>query len=154
MAYLTDIEILQQFGAVIIEQIRANAAAQDRNASGRAARELREDVTASELKVIDAAGYTQWGWEYGRGPGKFPPLSKLVEWVKIRGLAEAGRERSLAYLIGRKMAREGSALFRAGGQSGVITGVINQERIDTVAESFATKYFNEIKSEVVKELKV
>lgn len=152
MANLTDQQILQQFGAAIIAAIKENAAQQDRNATGRATSELREDVTSSELKVIDGAGYTQWGWEYGRGPGKFPPLAKLIEWVRARGLAQAGKEKSLAFLIGRKIAREGSVLFRKGGKSGVITNVITLERIESVAETFATKYLNQIKSEVVRDL--
>ena len=51
---------------------------------------------------------------YGRGPGKFPPLDKIEDWIVRRKISpyptKSGRiptRPQLAYLIARKIAREG-----------------------------------------------
>lgn len=51
---------------------------------------------------------------YGRGPGKFPPIDKIEEWIKRRKItplpSRSGRIPSrpqLAYLIARKISLEG-----------------------------------------------
>ena len=57
-----------------------------------------------------------WKWvEDGRGPGKFPPLDKIEEWIRIKPIAPYPDSRGkvpsneqLAFLIGRKIANEGT----------------------------------------------
>ena len=51
---------------------------------------------------------------YGRGPGKFPPLDKIDDWIRRRKITpyptKTGRvptRSQLSYLIARKIAREG-----------------------------------------------
>lgn len=53
--------------------------------------------------------------ENGRGPGKFPPIDKILEWVRIKPVIpysdNRGRlptEEQLAFLIARKIANEGT----------------------------------------------
>lgn len=50
--------------------------------------------------------------ENGRRPGKFPPPDAIIEWIRVKPIMprETGKipsEKSLAYLIGRKIARDG-----------------------------------------------
>lgn len=46
---------------------------------------------------------------HGRGPGKQPPVGSLDKWIeKNIGEKELPRVRSLAFLIGRKIANEGT----------------------------------------------
>jgi len=46
----------------------------------------------------------------GRGPGKYPPPSNLVEWVRSKlGITENAE--SVAFLIGRKIAEQGTGIF-------------------------------------------
>lgn len=57
---------------------------------------------------------------HGRGPGKFPPPADMVKYVQDNPdqLAEAKQiwkhitESSLAYLIGRKIAKEGTDIYK------------------------------------------
>lgn len=52
--------------------------------------------------------------EYGRKRGKFPPINKIREWIRIKPVVPRSNngklptENQLAYLIGRKIAREGT----------------------------------------------
>lgn len=53
--------------------------------------------------------------ENGRGPGKFPPIDKILEWVRIKPVIpysdNRGRlptEEQLAFLIARKIAEQGT----------------------------------------------
>ncbi len=48
----------------------------------------------------------------GRGEGKFPPLEPLRDWVKIKlGETDPKRIRAIAFLIGRKIANQGTNRF-------------------------------------------
>ena len=71
--------------------------------------------------------------ERGRGPGKPPPPDKIVDWIEKEGITADGiSTESLAFLIGRKMAQEGSLLHRTGKRSGVISETIKQVDIDNL----------------------
>lgn len=68
---------------------------------------------------ISLASYWKYV-EYGRRPGKFPPLQNILDWVKIKPVIprpvnglKAPSEKQLAFLIGRKIAKDG---IKAGNQ--------------------------------------
>ena len=53
--------------------------------------------------------------ENGRGPGKFPPIDKILEWIRVKPVIpysdSSGRlptEEQLAFLIARKIAEQGT----------------------------------------------
>ena len=53
--------------------------------------------------------------ENGRGPGKFPPIDKILEWIRVKPIIpysdSRGRlptEEQLAFLISRKIAEQGT----------------------------------------------
>lgn len=65
---------------------------------------------AVDISLLDYWRYV----EYGRRPGKMPPISAIEEWIKIKPItpsAYGGKKvpttRSLAYLIARKIGLEG-----------------------------------------------
>lgn len=81
---------------------------------------------------VSEEGGKLWAADYfkflvlGRGPGKQPPPDKLIEWVEKNPsrLIDAKQvfknitAKGLAYIIGRKIAREGTDIFK-GKKSGI-----------------------------------
>lgn len=61
---------------------------------------------------ISLANYWKYV-EYGRRPGKFPPPNKILDWIKIKPVIPRPvngikpTEKQLAFLISRKIARDG-----------------------------------------------
>ena len=48
----------------------------------------------------------------GRRPGKFPPVQNMLEWVRRKlGITDESAN-SIAYLVGRKISREGTAIYK------------------------------------------
>lgn len=82
--------------------------------------ELKKKITFT-LQVNDTLFEIEFNapeyWKYanyGRGPGKFPPPDRIEDWIKRRKISpyptKSGRiptRKQLAYLIGRKIAKEG-----------------------------------------------
>ena len=73
---------------------------------------LQVNSTVFEIE-FNAPEYWKYA-NYGRGPGKFPPISKIEEWIKRKKIApyptKSGRvptRPQLAFLISRKIAKEG-----------------------------------------------
>lgn len=86
-------------------------------ASGNLANNISWDITldGTDLKVIfDLPEYWKYV-EYGRKPGKFPPLDKIKSWIRVKPVLPRANangkipsENQLAFLIGRKIATKGT----------------------------------------------
>lgn len=88
-----------------------------KKASGNLINSLKPmSITYSSNKMnatISIADYWKYV-EYGRRPGKFPPVDKILNWIRIKPVlprpingAKPPTEPQLAFLISRKIAREG-----------------------------------------------
>lgn len=76
--------------------------------------ELQNTMVYANINMEDYAKFVN----DGRGPGKFPPLKEIEDWVKTRGITMKDkpkkgitRERevkTLAFLIGRKISQVGT----------------------------------------------
>lgn len=106
-------EIIKTYLDATVEAIKADAAAK-----GQSIPELRVEMYEEGGRVI-----SQDYFKYlvlGRGPGKAPPHDKMLDFVKKKPdmLANAKRrfkyitEKGLAYVIGQKIAREGTDIFK------------------------------------------
>lgn len=87
----------------------------DRRASGRL-ENFTTDIVINDtsFKVIfNLEDYWRWV-EYGRGPGKMPPISAIENWIKIKPVIPKAVDgkvpdtRQLAFLISRKIATYGT----------------------------------------------
>ena len=66
------------------------------------------EVTSTMGATGGASLYAEFV-EHGRRPGKFPPIEPIRKWVRrVLGVTGAAQIRSVAYLVGRKIARTGT----------------------------------------------
>lgn len=108
---------LERFADRVIELARENLTSNGTNASNELYNsmekiiEIGEDHYSVKISLADYYEYV----ERGRGPGKFPPPPAIRKWVEIKPVSPYpgadGRIPSvdqLTFLIGRKIAREGT----------------------------------------------
>lgn len=126
-------EVLNRFGKELVEEYVKNIDERHINASRKLAQSVGYKLVYGERWVgVDISLAEYWKYvEYGRKAGKFPPLSNIEEWIKVKGITPMTRTqasvkrwtqhrgsihrndgsipgiKSLAYLIGRKIAEEG-----------------------------------------------
>lgn len=98
------------------------------NTTGQMADSLGYKWDGSTLIIYSSEKYFTV-LETGRKPGKQPPLDPIQKWIEAKGILTDISSRSLAYLIARKIGKEGSLLYRQGGKSGVISDFINDKYI-------------------------
>lgn len=106
------LEIKKYLDAVVAD-IKADA-----ESKGQDIPDLRVEVQETSGQVI-STDYFKY-LVLGRGPGKAPPKDKMLAMVKKKPemLAEAKRkfkyitEEGLAYIIGQKIAKEGTRIFK------------------------------------------
>lgn len=110
-------EVLNAFADRFIEVARGILAANNTNASYNLSDSLEKIIEIGEDAFsvkISLADYWKWV-ENGRGPGKFPPPPAIQNWIQVKPVEPLpganGRTPTvdqLAFLIGRKIAREGT----------------------------------------------
>jgi hypothetical protein len=72
----------------------------------------------------------------GRAPGKFPPIKAIEKWISDKGISAIGKQikiSSLAFLIARKIAKEGTKYFQQGGTD-LVSSVFTPERIQGIID--------------------
>ena len=108
------------------------------NASRRTSDALRAEVTANpggyRLQLI--APSTILTLIYGRKPGKFPNLLAIEQWIADKGIVprpdKNGKSistKSLAYLIGRKIANSGNTVFVQGPPSKLFADILSAANV-------------------------
>ena len=106
---------IQQLANGIVEQYRKVLADEGINASSTLSNtadvvvELNGDMVVISLQLEEYWKYV----EFGRRPGKMPPIDNIKDWIKVKPIipdARTGKIPSaeqLAFLIARKIGREG-----------------------------------------------
>lgn len=90
----------------VMNPIKSDLSSKGIDSTGQASNSLRIEVNEAKNSVI------LYGVDYlealnkGRGPGKFPPVDVIEAWTQQKPVDIP------AFLIGRKIAREGTAIFK------------------------------------------
>lgn len=108
--------VLQEFAVVVQERYKDAVRSGGSNASGLFINSIQSKVTIrgnTYLVTLNLEDYWKY-LEYGRKPGRFPPVDKIRQWIRIKPIialpSETGKlptQNQLAYLIGRKIATKG-----------------------------------------------
>lgn len=94
--------------------------------------------TATDSKVeIRSNSYGDIVLEYGRKPGKFPPVEPLERWAMLHGM-----DRGTGFLIARKIAQRGTEKFRRGGEKQItkIEETLNRDIMPSRIEYLLNAY--------------
>lgn len=131
----TIVEVLSKYGEVVkkqyVDDIKNKPATKygPANASGKLANSVRLEVDEKGLRLY-AEGYAYFV-ENGRKPGKTPPRAAIEKWITDKGLVSDISTKSLAYLIQRKIAREGTEAYKQGGTK-LLGDIITQDLINSI----------------------
>lgn len=110
-------EVLEEFGEYVREIYRYNLSSEEVNATHNLYNNISVHVKNNgRFYTVSLNLEEYWKYiEYGRGPGKFPPIDEILNWITTKpviafenDLGKIPSERSLAFLIGRKIATEGT----------------------------------------------
>lgn len=134
-------ELLKAFFLKVIDDLKTDAAAKG------------QKIPLSSFRFeADAYSGQLWGADYfkylitGRGPGKFPPPDAMLKFVqanpdilqRAKAVYKFITEKQLAFLIGRKIAREGTAIWSGKKQGIDFIGVLDKQRtalVETIAKN-------------------
>ena len=126
-------KVLNDFGKELVEVYIKNIEERGINASKNLANSVSYEIHVGDREMgVDISLADYWKYvEYGRKAGKFPPLDSIERWIEVKGIKPMTRTqssvkrwtqhqgeirkndgsipgiKSLAYLIGRKIAKEG-----------------------------------------------
>lgn len=119
-------KVLEEYGQKAQELYKYNLALKGKNASRKLADSVEYKVTENDQAFTVSLSLEEY-WRYiehGRKPGKFPPSDAILSWINVKpilprpmmsasvsGLGHKNtripKPEQLAYLIGRKIARDG-----------------------------------------------
>ncbi len=123
-------------------------------ASGKWADALEVQSTETSGKIL-GLNYSEQ-LEFGRRSGKQPPREAIEQWIRDKGLASRIENQisvsSLAFLIARKIGREGWNRQQYGGVD-LISRVVTPERVQKIIDKVGSAFRVNFTSEIIKELK-
>lgn len=116
---------------IIENHIRAG-----QKASGKTISSLRVYVNDNQGTLFGRQAFGVL--ETGRKPGKVPKgfYQTIQQWVKDKGI-QVENPKSFAYLVARKIAREGTELHRQGGRADIYSPEIEKTTQEIMNRAFA-----------------
>lgn len=149
---------LSEYKNAVAVHYKDRLVADDKKATGQLINSISTEIKVGSdtfevvLNVVDYFKYV----EEGRKPGKFPPVDKILSWIRVKPViprpinGKLPTEQQLAFLIGRKIATEG---IEAGHQLRDTVQAINAEFIPKLEQAlqedfdaYAIKVYDKIGS--------
>ena len=122
------------------KEIASNIISEGANASGRTIRSMHVEVKENSEGVegvLYGRNYFE-GLQHGRAGGKVPKGFRFIirQWMRDKGIDKGNetRNNSMAYLIARKIALEGTKLYRKGGRTTIYTNAFDNAKKELVKQ--------------------
>lgn len=122
--------VIEEFAKKVIAGIRENIKGKNvtpygaMHTTGSAEDSLFYRIVGNRLIIGSTWSYITV-LEDGRKPGKFAPPEVILKWVQDKPVTSNIPERSLAYLINKKLKEKGSIIYQQGGHSGILSDYLN-----------------------------
>lgn len=108
-------QYLNYLGNTLVNNYRNNLKNRNVDATGKLGNTLSFKVVSEDgVLAVDLSLEDYWKYvEYGRQAGKFPPISSIKEWIKVKPVIPNIKNghlptvEELSYLISRKIAQKG-----------------------------------------------
>lgn len=136
-------DVITEFLTGLVTDFQAYLANNNRNATGESSASIQAaNVTDDGGQVIGSSSI-QWVFT-GRGPGGFPPISKIIDWLNAKGLP-----RGMAWAVAKKISEEGTKLYQQGGRAdnGLIQ-TLTPERIESFSKNISVLLATELASDI------
>lgn len=142
--YLSQIEeVTTEFLTDLKTDLVAYLSENNRNATGRSAASIQVANVTEKGGQLIGSGAIQWVFT-GRGPGGFPPLSNIIDWLNARGLP-----RGMAWAVAKKISEEGTKLYQQGGRTdNGLTQTLTPDRISAFAKNISVLIATDITSDI------
>lgn len=120
-------------------------------ASGNFEKSLQPFNTVTRA-ILYGARYA-FQMQNGRLPGTYPPRKAIEDWIDAKGLKYDIPKSQLAFLIQRKIFREGIKVPNRYNAGGVISNVVTQERLQQLIDQLRVVSVLQISSEIIEIIK-
>lgn len=108
-------EVLNKYGELLVTEYKSRLETEGINASNTLSKSVKYivNVNNTDLELNLSLEHYWYYVDNGRKAGKWPPIDKIKEWIKIKPIIPDNRfgrlptEDQLAFLIGRKIAEKG-----------------------------------------------
>jgi hypothetical protein len=159
MSLSLDKKTLEEFDKKLINDLRASLDAAGTTTSGKTKASLKSDISLDSYKLYGRPFI--YGLEYGRkktsGGGNGSLKGIILEWINLKGIIPRDKisKETLAFLIARKIHREGDLLHRTNQNyrkmkkpTGIINSVINDGRIQALSKRLILDFVQSAKTEI------
>lgn len=151
MAY-TQSDIIKEW----LEQIRLDLIAEYDRLGLRASGNFEQSLVpfnTDKRAILYGAKYS-FQMQYGRNPGTWPPRKAIEDWIDAKKLTYDIPKSTLAFLIQRKIFREGIKVPNKYNAGGVISNVITEQRIQDLVDKLRFVNVLQISSDIINLIKV
>ena len=142
-------QILEQYKDKIVQQLKDRIKQRKLVASKTLLNSIRGEVNETGITIFSTeyASYV----ESGRGPGKRPPIEKIIQWLDDKKpkpiYKEYKRHRDMAWMIASAIAEKGT-IKRFGYKGGDFVDYVSRNIIASLTKDIEQSYLDDLNKEL------
>ena len=138
-----------------LEQLRVDLIAEYDKLGLRSSGNYEQSLVAfnTDKRAIMYGARYAYQMENGRLAGTYPPRQAIEDWIKVKGIKSNIPISSLAYLIQRKIYRDGIKVPSKFNKGGVVSNVITEQRIQGLIDKLQFVNVTQVSSQIIDILK-